>query len=198
MNDALVASVLRKSRESAETTARFFEENGAAIVACAGALREVFDRGGRLLVAGNGGSSCDAQHLALEHLHPVIAKRPALPAIALGQSAPFLSAVANDRDASLALGEEVRLLARPGDALVAISTSGASSNVVRALEIARSLGLLRVGLTGKDGGRLVELCDHIFVVGSYGIHRIQETHAVLIHVLWDLVHVMRGEDDVTG
>jgi D-sedoheptulose 7-phosphate isomerase len=198
MDAILCDSVLRKARASAETKRRFFDQYAERIVGCGQALGRVFDKGGRLLVMGNGGSACDAQHLALEFMHPVIAKRPALPALALGQAAPLLSAIGNDQDFSLALAKELRLSAHAGDAVLALSTSGKSANVLRALQVARELGLLTVGLTGGDGGRMAELCDHCFVVPSFSIHRIQETHETLLHVLWDLVHVIRGEEDVVG
>jgi D-sedoheptulose 7-phosphate isomerase len=77
-----------------------------------------------------------------------------------------------------------------------ISTSGKSANVNRALSAAREMGLLTIGLSGRDGGRMPELCDHCFVVESFSIHRIQETQEALFHVLWDAVHVIRGEEDV--
>jgi DNA-binding MurR/RpiR family transcriptional regulator len=88
------------------------------------------------------------------------------------------------------------LLARPRDVALGISTSGASANVNRALKRARELGLLTIGFAGRDGGRMPELCDHCFTVPSWSIHRVQESHTVLLHLLWDLLHVALGEDDV--
>jgi D-sedoheptulose 7-phosphate isomerase len=193
---ALAAAVLRKERESATTAERFFAAEGERIVACGQALATAFDAGGRLFVMGNGGSACDAQHVAVEFMHPIIEKRPALPAVALSTDAALLTAVGNDEDFSLAFAQQLRLLARRGDIALGISTSGKSANVNRALGAARELGLLTVGFTGRDGGRMTEVCDHCFVVPSFSIHRIQETHAVLLHVIWDLVHVIRGEEDV--
>jgi D-sedoheptulose 7-phosphate isomerase len=198
MQARLRDAVLRKARESAETKEQFFSAEADRIVACCRAIADAFASGGRLFAMGNGGSACDAEHLALEFVHPVFAKRAALPAVALGTSSALLSAVGNDQDFSLALAAELRLHARPGDVAVAISTSGRSASVVRALEVARELRLVTVGLTGKDGGALRELCEHCFVVPSFSIHRIQETHETLIHVIWDLVHVLRGEEDIIG
>jgi D-sedoheptulose 7-phosphate isomerase len=196
--ETLRESVLRKARESAGTKERFFAEYADRIVACCRAIAAAFDAGGRLLTMGNGGSACDAQHLALEFVHPVFAKRPPLPALVLGSSAPLMSAVGNDHDFSVGLGRELRVLARQGDVVVALSTSGKSANVLLALRVARELGLMTVGLTGRDGGAMGDLCDHLFVVPSFSIHRIQETHETLLHVIWDLVHVIRGEEDVVG
>lgn len=192
----LSAAVLRKSRESAATSEAFFAAEADRIVACCRALAAAFDAGGRLFVMGNGGSACDAQHVAVEFMHPIIEKRPSLPAVALSTDTALLTAVGNDQDFSLAFAQQLRLLARRGDVALGISTSGKSANVNRALGAAHDLGLLTVGFAGRDGGRMTELCDHCFTVPSFSIHRIQETHATLLHVLWDLVHVIRGEEDV--
>jgi D-sedoheptulose 7-phosphate isomerase len=193
---ALRDAVLRKSRESAATQERFFDEAADRIVACAAAMARAFDDGGRLFVMGNGGSACDAQHVAVEFMHPIIEKRPPLPAIALSTDTALLTAIGNDTDFAVAFTEQLRLLGRPGDIALGISTSGKSANVNRALAAARELGMLTVGFTGRDGGRMPALCDHCFTVPSFAIHRIQETHATLLHVVWDLVHVIRGEEDV--
>jgi len=194
---SLSDSILRKARESAATKEQFFSENAERIVACAGAMAKAFTDEARLYVFGNGGSASDAQHVAVEFMHPIIEKRPALPAIALGSEIPLVTAIANDRDFSMAYAQQLRMLARRGDMALAISTSGRSANVNRALQAARELGLMTIGFSGKDGGRMPALCDHSFVVSSFSIHRIQETQETLLHVLWDAIHVIRGEEDVT-
>ncbi len=189
-------SVLRKVRESADTKLKFFDANAERVEACARALAERLASGGRLFVMGNGGSACDAQHVAVEFVHPVVEKRRAFPAIALSADVATITAISNDVDFARAFVDPLELHARPGDAVLGISTSGASANVVRALKAARARGLLTVGFAGRDGGRMVDVCEHPFVVESWSIHRIQETHVTLLHVLWDLVHVALGEDDV--
>jgi D-sedoheptulose 7-phosphate isomerase len=190
-------AVIRKGRESAETIGAFFAENADAVLACAGALARSFDAGGRLFTLGNGGSACDAQHAAVEFMHPIHTKRRPIAATALAVDAALLSAVGNDQDFAFAFTSQLRVLARAGDVVLALSTSGQSSNVNRALVTAREMGLVTVGFTGRDGGRMRELCDHAFVAPSFSIHRIQEVHAALLHVLWDMIHVARGEEDVT-
>jgi D-sedoheptulose 7-phosphate isomerase len=145
---------------------------------------------------GNGGSSCDAQHVAVEFLHPIIEKRKPLPAISLSADTAMLTAVGNDTDFSRVFVDQLDLLARPGDIALGISTSGASANVNRALKRAREKGLLTVGFAGRDGGQMPEFCDHCFTVKTWSIHRIQETHTALLHLLWDQIHVAMGEDDV--
>jgi D-sedoheptulose 7-phosphate isomerase len=173
-------AVLRKSRESQETQERFFSEHASRIADCARAMAGAFGRGARLFVMGNGGSSCDAQHATVEFMHPVVAKRPPLPAVTLAVEPALLSAVANDEDFSLAFGRQLRMLGRRGDIAQA----------------AREMGLMTVGLSGRDGGTMSAFCDHLFIVPSFSIHRIQEAHGTLLHILWDLVHLSRGEEDV--
>jgi D-sedoheptulose 7-phosphate isomerase len=189
MKDAIV----RKACESADLSRRFFEESAARLEACARALAARFAAGGRLWAIGNGGSACDAQHLAVEFQHPIIEKRRPLPAAALTHDTALLTAIGNF---SRIFVEQVELLARARDALAGISTSGASANVNRALKKARERGLLTIGFCGRDGGAMIDLCEHCFVVPSWSIHRIQEVHTLLLHLLWDQVHVVLGEDDV--
>ncbi len=189
-------AILRKTRESAELKLRFIEEHAAVLEACARAMAQRFQAGGRLWTLGNGGSACDAEHVAVEFCHPIIEKRRALPATALGTSNALLTAVGNDTDFSRVFVVPLELQARAGDMVLGISTSGASANVNRALKRARELGLLTIGFAGRDGGRMPEVCDHCFVVRSWSIHRIQESHTLLLHLLWDQIHVALGEDDV--
>jgi D-sedoheptulose 7-phosphate isomerase len=192
MREALV----RKAKESAELMTRFVAENADRLETCARALAERFARGGRLYVVGNGGSACDAMHVAVEFQHPILEKRRALPACALTADAALLTAIGNDSDFSRTFVEQVDLFARPCDALLGISTSGASANVNRALRRARDLDVLTVGFAGRDGGTMLDLCAYAFVVPSWSIHRTQETHTLLLHLLWDHVHIAMGEDDV--
>jgi len=189
-------AILRKARESADVKEQFFRAEADRIEALVRAMAARFSEGGRLYVMGNGGSATDAQHISLEFFHPIIEKRKALPAIALTADQALLTAISNDRDFAKVFADQLRVLARPGDIALAVSTSGKSPNLVQALETARELGLLTIAFTGKDGGRLPDLAEYCFVVPSFSIHRIQETHVTLYHIVWDLVHVALGEDDV--
>ncbi len=191
-----MSPILRKARESAELVTRFFETHDVEINRCACALADRLERGGRLFTMGNGGSSCDADHVAVEFMHPIIEKRRAFPAFALGRSLALTTAIGNDGDFSQAYADELAITGRSTDAVLALSTSGASSNVNRALRKAREIGMLTIGFAGRDGGSMVEHCDFAFVVPSWSLHRIQEAHVVLLHVLWDQLHVALGEDDV--
>jgi D-sedoheptulose 7-phosphate isomerase len=189
-------SILRKARESAEVKSRFVEENLDAIENCARALAARFSAGGRLFVMGNGGSACDAAHVAVEFIHPILERRRPLPALALSADSATLTAVGNDADFAGVFEAQLDLLADPRDAALGISTSGASSNVNRALARARSKGVLTIGLAGRDGGRMIDIAEHVLVVNSWSIHRVQETHTLMVHLLWDLVHLALGEQDV--
>jgi D-sedoheptulose 7-phosphate isomerase len=189
-------AILRKCRESMLVKEVFFTEQADRVAACAAAVAQAFDRGGRLFVMGNGGSSCDAAHVAVEFMHPIIEKRPALPALALTTDTALLTAVGNDQDFSLAFAQQLKMLGKPGDIALGISTSGKSANVNRALQTAREMKMLTVGFSGRDGGRMPEVCDYCFTVSSFSIHRIQETHEALLHILWDMIHVIRGQEDV--
>jgi D-sedoheptulose 7-phosphate isomerase len=189
-------AILRKSREIQNTLERFFQEHAFRIVECAQAMAGAFSDGARLFVMGNGGSACDAGHVTVEFMHPVVEKRPPLPALSLAAETATLTAVANDTEFALAFSHQLRILARRGDIAMGISTSGKSAGVLRGLRTAREMGLLTVGLAGRDGGSLPGVSDYVFVVPSFSIHRIQEVHGALLHVLWDQIHVARGEEDV--
>ncbi len=196
VHDALLESVQQKSRDSIATKQRFFAENAAAVVATAEAIAGVYRRRGRLFSMGNGGSSCDAAHFAVEFLHPVTAGRPALSAINLTADIAMLTAVGNDVGFSHVFVRQLIAQAHPGDGLVGFSTSGNSENLLAAFAKAKQLGLVTIGFAGNDGGRMARDggLDHCLVVHSDSIHRIQETHVAIYHILWDLVHTLLAED----
>lgn len=193
---ALLESVRLKAEDSVDTKRRFFAQNGPAIVAAAGAIAGVYRRGGRLLCMGNGGSSCDAAHVAVEFLHPVTAGRPALSAINLIADTAMMTAVGNDVGFEQVFARQVIAQGRRGDGLVGISTSGNSANLLAAFARGKAMGLVTIGLAGHDGGQMARSpdLDHRLVVGSSSIHRVQETHVALYHILWDLVHTLLADD----
>jgi D-sedoheptulose 7-phosphate isomerase len=159
-------------------------------------LADALKTGHSLFVMGNGGSSCDAVHTAIEFVHPIIEKRRAFPAFALTNDSALLTAIGNDTDFSQTFAEQLKLFAKPGDVALGISTSGMSANVNYGLRVARELGLLTIAFAGKDGGRAKEAAEYCLTVPSFSIHRIQEVHTTLLHVLWDMVHVILGEEDI--
>lgn len=196
MTDLLAAAVVRKATEGAELVAEFFAAEAARIAACAVRLADAFAGGARLFAFGNGGSACDAQHVAVQLMHPIVEERRPFPAIALPTDTALLTAIGNDEDYALGFARQLDLLARPGDIALGFSTSGRSANVRRAMRAARDRALVTVAFTGKEGSRLPELCDFCFVVPSASIHRIQEVHLAAINILWDLVHVASGAEDI--
>jgi D-sedoheptulose 7-phosphate isomerase len=163
------------------------EANRAALPAAARVLAASLGAGRKVLFCGNGGSAADAQHAAAELVGRFARERRAWPALALTGDTSVLTAVANDYGFDRVFARQVEAYGGAGDALVAISTSGASPNVLRAVEAARSLGLATIGLTGGAGGALGGLVDVHLVAPSASTPRVQEAHAVLLHALCDLV-----------
>ncbi|MDP6343576.1 MAG: SIS domain-containing protein [Alphaproteobacteria bacterium] len=152
-------------------------------------IAEALARGGKLLLCGNGGSAGDAQHLAGElmvRLRPSLNRR-ALPALSLATDTSTLTACANDYGYDEIFARPLRALGKPGDALLAISTSGRSANVCRALTVAAELDVARLGFLGGDGGAALALCQQAVVVPSDDTNRIQECHIMLGHILVQLV-----------
>jgi len=189
-------AIIRKVKESSETALKFFEQNADRLSQLAMVMANAFENGHRLFVMGNGGSSCDAEHVSVEFMHPIFEKRRALPCISLTSSSALLSAIANDLDFSAAYALPLVQLANEGDMALAISTSGMSPNLVHALQQVKEKGVITIAFNGKDGGRLSAVAEWNFVVRSYSIHRIQETHVMLLHILWDLIHIHLGEEDI--
>jgi len=188
--------VLRKCRESVEVKQKFFDHYAHAIGELSQQMAERFARGRRLWVMGNGGSACDAQHVAVEFIHPIIEKRRALPALDLVSQIPVVTAISNDKDFARVFVDQIELWGQQDDMALAISTSGKSPNLIYALESAREKRMLTIAFSGKDGGRMPEVADYCFTVPSFSIHRIQESHVALLHILWDLTHVAMGEEDI--
>ena len=175
-----------------------FAEHAAVLEKTRGQLAEPFARlvaeacrcladGGKLLFCGNGGSAADAQHLAAELVSRYKAERRGLPAIALTTDSSILTAIGNDYSFDRVFARQVEALARPGDMVIGISTSGNSPNILAALEAARKQGAVAAGLTGRDGGRMVGLADPLLIVPSPNTPRIQEMHILLGHALCDAI-----------
>jgi D-sedoheptulose 7-phosphate isomerase len=157
------------------------------LVAAAEATADALISGRKLLVAGNGGSASDAQHLAAEFVCRLVDDRPAMRAIALTANTSILTAVANDYGFERLFARQIEALGQPGDVFLAISTSGNSPNIVRALEQCRSMGIVTIGLTGKTGGEMPPLCDFCLRVQSEVTMYIQQAHLALEHIFSLLV-----------
>lgn len=189
-------AVLRKCRESIDVKAAFFEAEADKILSLSQAMADAFSAGRRLYVMGNGGGACDALHIAVEFVHPIFEKRRALPVIALNTDSAILTAIGNDKDFSKVFTDQLQLMGQVGDMALVISTSGKSPNLIQALQTAKEKSMMTIGFLGKDGGRVQQLADFAFVVPSFSIHRIQEAHVALYHIVWDMIHIYLGEEDV--
>ncbi len=195
LREKLAGSIQSKAGESADIKRQFFADHEEALLNTSEALARVFAGGGRLFTMGNGGSSCDAAHIAVEFSHPVTTGRPALPAMNLVADTAMLTAVGNDIGIEHIYLRQVTAQARAGDALIGISTSGNSGNLMAAFEKARAMGVITIGLAGGNGGDMVQsgFLDHCLTVPSESIHRVQETHVAIYHILWDLVHSLLAD-----
>lgn len=162
-------------------------ELSGAIVLLAQRLIETLKIGNKLLIMGNGGSAADAQHFAGEIVSRFRMERPGLPAIALSTDTSIITAIGNDYGFECIFSRQVEALAAPGDAVIGISTSGNSPNVLKALETARQAGCSTIGLLGKDGGSIKACCDFPLIMPSQDTPRVQEGHITVIHILCDLI-----------
>lgn len=196
---ALVESVAQKAAHHAKIFEAFFKDHQRSVVAAARAIATTYRGGGKLLTMGNGGSSCDAAHIAVEFLHPVTAGRPALAALNLTADVAMLTAIGNDVGHEHIFVRQVAAQGRPGDCLLGLSTSGNSSNLLLAFRKAREIGVTTIGLAGGDGGRMREAgLDHCLVAPTDSIHRAQECHVAIYHILWDLTHTLLADDRGCG
>lgn len=159
----------------------------AAVEVAAGACITCMRAGGKILLAGNGGSAADAQHIAGEFVSRFMFDRPGLPAIALTTDSSILTAIGNDYGYERLFARQVQAHGNKGDVFIGYSTSGKSPNILRAFEEARTRGVVCVGLTGNRGGPMRELCDFLLEVPSSITPKIQEGHLVLGHILCGLV-----------
>ncbi len=176
-------------KESSETKLKIEQACKEDILKAANILSEVYRNGNKLLLCGNGGSAADCQHIATELMirlsHHI--QRPALPAIALTTDTSNLTAGGNDIGFKNVFARNVEGLGNKGDALIAISTSGNSGNVIKAVEMAHKKGMKVIGLLGRDGGKLKPIVDLPVVIPSSNVQRIQEGHITVAHIICELV-----------
>ena len=189
MEDLLIPAIAGQLRETADTLRVMSEDAslhaaiGAVAAACIAALRQ----GNKILLAGNGGSASDAQHLAGELISRFHYDRPGLPAFSLSTDTSVLTAIGNDYGYENLFARQIEAIGNAGDVFIGISTSGRSPNIVKALQVARAKGVLTVGLTGHGGGQMPALCDHCLRVPSDSTPRIQEGHIAIGHTICMLI-----------
>lgn len=183
--------VAKSFKESISAKEKFLTKKNISLVASAAEMiAESFKSGGKLLIVGNGGSAADAQHLAAEFVNRFVIERPPLPALALTTDTSTITSIGNDYDFDQSFSKQVRALGRPGDVLLAISTSGNSPNILKAVETAKALDIKVIGLTGKGGGALAKGSDILLDVEAKATARIQEVHITICHILCELVDHM--------
>lgn len=195
LKSGLLESVRMKSEDSRQVIHTFFVMQGEKVVAAAEAIADMYQREGRLFTMGNGGSSCDAAHIAVEFLHPVTTGRPALPAVNLAVDQAMMTAVGNDVGFDHIFVRQLIAQGKAGDGVIGVSTSGNSVNILRTFEKAKEMGITTIGLTGGAGGAMAtsSFLDHCLIVPTESIHRIQECHVLIYHILWDLVHTLLAD-----
>ena len=194
--DADVAhSVAARAAESRDVNARFFQMNSAQLVAAAKAMADEWRDGGRLFAMGSGGSNCDAARITAEFLHPGITGRPSLPAFDLGSAAATISAIGEDIGSDQIFARQIVVLAKYGDGLIGFSARGDPVNLIAAYTAAKERGLITIGFTGGDEGRIKTRgqVDHCLVVESSSVHRVRECHVAACHILSDLIHSLLAD-----
>jgi len=179
--------IVKAFEESIAVKDRFVKENVDTIVGASRLIADAFNDGKKLLLFGNGGSATDASHIAAEFVNRFKRERPGLPAIALNTDVAVLTSIANDYDFSEIFARQLKSLSEEGDVVLAISTSGNSGNVLKAMDAAKRKKLRTIVFTGTKGEKLASRADFGFVVPSENTPRIQETHITLGHVLCQMV-----------
>lgn len=181
-------STVAKAEEIVALRATVLDRYADELTACARDMARSFATGGSLLAFGNGGSSTDAQEVASTFLHGEDSGR-ALPALALTSDIALVTALSNDVGFDVVFARQLAAFGRAGDIAFGLSTSGNSDNLISGFEQATQLGMLTVGLAGDKGGKMAELgtLDHLFVIPSASVHRIQEAQTTVYHLLWELV-----------
>ena len=180
--------ILKAFEESINVKEKFAEEkNLDKIIEVAKAITNAFNDGKKLILFGNGGSSTDASHIAAEFTNRFKKDRPGLPAIALNTDMAVITSIANDYDFSEVFAKQLKALANEGDVVIAISTSGNSPNILKAMDVAKKKKLTTVAFTGLKGEKLASKATYTFIVPSDNTPRIQETHITLGHIICQMV-----------
>lgn len=179
--------ILKAFEESVSVKQDFIKENIERVIEVSKLLSDTFNNGNKLITFGNGGSAADASHIAGEFVNRFKKERPGLPAIALNTDTAVLTSIANDYDFSEVFARQIKALAQEGDVVIAISTSGNSPNILKAVDAAKKKKLKIIVFTGTKGDKLAAKADYAFTIPSSNTPRIQETYITLGHVLCQMV-----------
>jgi D-sedoheptulose 7-phosphate isomerase len=179
--------ILKRLEETERVKKRFLYESLPQLTTIIRLIADALENGNKLLLFGNGGSAAEAQHLAAEFVNRLFMDRPPLPAIALSTDSSILTSIGNDYSFSEIFSKQIVALGKEGDVAIGISTSGNSANVIKAIEVAKEIGLETVALTGKDGGDLAKVARYSLIVPSNSTPCIQEVHMAIAHILCEMV-----------
>ena len=183
--------ILEKLANSVSTLQRVMADDAllAAVADAAEVTGKAMLNGHKLMVAGNGGSAADSQHLVAEFVSRLTVDRPAMRAVALTTDTSILTAIGNDYSYDNIFERQIEALGQAGDVFLGISTSGNSRNILKALDLSRKLGITTIGFSGRDGGKMPTLCDYNVIIPSEITANIQEAHLALEHIYCHLVEI---------
>ena len=189
MDDKLMNSIQQEITDSIQTKQKLLADKLllSKIHQAAQSCLKTFKQGGKVILAGNGGSAADAQHIAAEFVNQLCFDRPALSSIALTTDTSILTAIGNDRGYKEIFSRQIEANGQSGDIFIAISTSGNSENLLEALKVCKKKHIISVGWTGESGGKMKDLCDHCLCVPSVETPRIQEAHILIGHIICAIV-----------
>ena len=183
----MIERIQQIARESIEAKRAFFESHSEKVARAVEIIINSIQSGGKVLIFGNGGSAADAQHIAAELVNRLNYDRPPIAAIALTTDTSILTSIGNDSSFDELFERQLRALGRAGDVAIAISTSGNSPNVLRAIASARAVGIKTIAFAGRGGGKLAAEVDLALVVEADSTQRIQETHITIGHILCEMI-----------
>ncbi len=192
--------ITQEIQASIDTKAKILDTLTQQIIEAGNIINECIDRGKKILCCGNGGSSSDAQHFAAELVGRYLGERKSLPALALADSSAAVTAIANDYGYDQVFARQVEGLGNEGDVLILITTSGNSSNLFPALEVARKKGLVVIALNGKNGGKLAQVLskeDIHLCIPSMQTAKVQESHIMLLHIWCAMIDTHLAEKEHT-
>ncbi|MEE8319165.1 MAG: SIS domain-containing protein [bacterium] len=186
--------IIHRAQESARLQESFCQQASGQILQITKSLAKVIQNGGKILVAGNGGSAADAQHFAAEMVNRFLMERRPLPVLALTTDTSVLTSISNDYSYELIFSKQVEALGSENDAFIAISTSGTSLNILKALEKANAMSMLTVGLAGTPDSQMTKQCDFCLAVDEGSTPRIQEVHHLVLHLVAELLEILLFTD----
>ncbi|MGE5893111.1 MAG: SIS domain-containing protein [bacterium] len=190
----MIEKIKNAVNECIQIKKQFFDEHSDLVIEVSRTIADAFKNGNKVLLFGNGGSSTDASHLAAEFVNRFKKERPSLPAIALNTDMAVITSIANDYDFSDIFAKQLKSLANEGDVVIALSTSGNSPNILKAMDTAKKKKLITIALTGLKGKKFAAKAQYAFIVPSEDTPRVQESHITLGHIICEIVEEILFEE----